>query len=331
MRIYINGIEEESFSFNEQPPPDSMPIFTNTSGKNQGIGFNSYYSSGGQSYEGYQSDIHFIDGQALGPEHFAVEDEFGYNPVKYTGTYGTNGFYLPFKAGEIGTDSSGNGNDFTVTGITDDDIVADSPTNNWCTLDPNQISAGPLTLAQGNLHATSSDGGVYGQYYPCAFGTMSAESGKWYAEFKSQGTKGGAGVAGLSNFPSEPHVFGKDGSNCFLTSTGELRGMSQDSSGYTAFGNGDIISVAMDLDNLKAYWAVNGAWITIGGTVGDPVSGQGGLAMDAISISGPYTFEWGNDTRDAPGIALANFGQRTFAYDPPEGYLALNSKNMENL
>ena len=71
-----------------------------------------------------------IDGQALGPEHFAQINEDGdYKPIPYAGTYGNNGYHLAFEASHIGKDLSGNGNDFEEQGLTPDSVFADNPCN----------------------------------------------------------------------------------------------------------------------------------------------------------------------------------------------------------
>ena len=69
-------------------------------------------------FNGYLADIHFIDGQALDPSNFGEFDTNGvWQPKAYAGSYGTNGFHLPFSdnstAAALGTDTSGNGNDWT--------------------------------------------------------------------------------------------------------------------------------------------------------------------------------------------------------------------------
>ena len=48
--------------------------------------------------DGYLAEVNFIDGQQLTPSSFGQTDATtgAWNPIKYTGTYGTNGFYLPF-------------------------------------------------------------------------------------------------------------------------------------------------------------------------------------------------------------------------------------------
>jgi len=141
---------------------------------------------------GYLAEFHCIDGLALGPEHFALENPCGaYNPIPYTGEYGNNGFYLPFEASDIGADHSGNNNDFTPSGLTADSVVADSPTNNYCTLNPLDLTGS--TYSNGNLTTTGN-----------ATTTFDGIDGKWYYEKDGvgvtvDGTVGTVG-AGTYNF-----------------------------------------------------------------------------------------------------------------------------------
>jgi hypothetical protein len=74
------------------------------------------------NFNGYLADIHFIDGQALDPSSFGEFDTNGvWQPIAYAGSYGTNGFHLPFSdnstAAALGTDTSGNGNTWTVNNM----------------------------------------------------------------------------------------------------------------------------------------------------------------------------------------------------------------------
>jgi hypothetical protein len=47
---------------------------------------------------GYISEFHLVDGTALTPTDFGEYDEDSgiWKPKAYTGSYGTNGFYLDF-------------------------------------------------------------------------------------------------------------------------------------------------------------------------------------------------------------------------------------------
>jgi hypothetical protein len=83
------------------------------------------------------SETYFIDGQALTPTDFGEFDADSgvWKPIAYTGTYGTNGFFLEFQdSGALGTDSSGEGNNFTVNNLTSIDQTTDTPTNNFATM-----------------------------------------------------------------------------------------------------------------------------------------------------------------------------------------------------
>jgi len=54
-------------------------------------------------FDGLLAEVNFIDGQALTPSSFGETDAtYGHwKPIEYTGTYGTNGFYLNFAGGGI--------------------------------------------------------------------------------------------------------------------------------------------------------------------------------------------------------------------------------------
>jgi hypothetical protein len=105
------------------------------------------------------SEYYMIDGQALDPTSFGEFDEDSgiWKPIAYTGTYGTNGFFLEFKdSSALGDDTSGNGNDFTVNNLTSIDQTTDTPTNNFATMNP-LTSHGTVTLAEGNQKLTVAD------------------------------------------------------------------------------------------------------------------------------------------------------------------------------
>jgi hypothetical protein len=119
MRLYVNGVEVTTFT-NRTNPSLNDEYGVNSTVAHQ-IGFNSV--AGGYYFNGYLADIHFIDGQALDPSSFGEFDTNGvWQPIDASGlTYGTNGFRLPFSdnstAAALGTDTSGNGNDWTVNNI----------------------------------------------------------------------------------------------------------------------------------------------------------------------------------------------------------------------
>jgi hypothetical protein len=149
-------------------------------------------------FSGYLADVYGIDGQALDPTSFGEFDDNGvWQPKAYSGSYGTNGFHLPFSdnstAAALGTDTSGNGNTWTVNNISvaagaGNDSLVDTPTNygddtgaggevrgNYATLNP--LDGAPGGLDNGNLDAT------YANAYP----TIIPGSGQWYYEVDGTG------------------------------------------------------------------------------------------------------------------------------------------------
>ena len=158
------------------------------------------------SFDGYIADFHHITGTALGPEEFGEYDANGvWVPKKYTGTYGTNGFFLDFSdPADIGADRSGNGNNFTPTGFIFDeaheesgsDWAPDSPTINQTFLF-NQLGGG----------VRQSGGGDTTWYYNSNAQWNNARSGyaaiptsgKWWIEwrFVNGNTRTNVSVTGL--------------------------------------------------------------------------------------------------------------------------------------
>jgi len=167
-RLYLNGVRLQAIGGNSEisQNADSWMMFD---GGTTNVGGDWFSST--REAKGYHAETHFIDGQTLGPEQFALTDSNGaYNPTPYTGTYGTTGFYLPFEASDIGADKSGNDNDFTPDGFTSESVVADSPTNNysvWMPFPAWFTSANDLpnySASNGNKSIQQSGAGEQGAY-----------------------------------------------------------------------------------------------------------------------------------------------------------------------
>ena len=109
-RLYVNGDEITDWNTNNNPTNQDYQINAATQHFMGRFG-----SSLGTSYfDGYLSDVHFIDGQALNPTSFAEEYYGVWVPKAYSGSYGTNGFHLDFDdTNPVGNDTSGNNNDWT--------------------------------------------------------------------------------------------------------------------------------------------------------------------------------------------------------------------------
>ena len=142
VKFYVNGeqIANSDLGTNVYPSQDiDTPFNNNSATYPMEIGNDSVFSIGGIAYSGYIAEFNFIDGSQLTPTSFGEFDEDSgiWKPKAYTGSYGTNGFYLDFEtAGSLGADSSGNSNNFSLVNITSADQATDTPTNNFCTLNP---------------------------------------------------------------------------------------------------------------------------------------------------------------------------------------------------
>jgi hypothetical protein len=169
VKLYINGIQQVlTPSYGDFPQNYSTFInytFQHRLGSNPDVA---------TYFDGYLSEVNFIDGQALTPSSFGeVNSDTGqWQAKEYEGAYGTNGFYLDFAdSGALGTDVSGNANTFTTSGLTSADQLTDTPTDNFPTLNP--LATGmAATLSDGNL--AFSFGGDDGA--PATFATGSTGS-----------------------------------------------------------------------------------------------------------------------------------------------------------
>jgi len=111
VKLYVNGSQVTSFSTSSYPSPSYDTAYWNNTNSHR-IGYQQGNSS--NYFEGYQANIHFIDGQALSASDFGESVNGIWVPKTYLGTYGTNGFWLRFDdSSQIGKDSSGRGNHWT--------------------------------------------------------------------------------------------------------------------------------------------------------------------------------------------------------------------------
>ena len=333
VKVYINGIQETSFSTANYPSQnyDSLWLYSNVRiGASDGGG--SYYAG----WNGYIAEYNAIDGQALTPASFGETDATTgqWNPIKYTGSYGTNGHYLNFSdnsgttATTLGKDSSGNGNNFTPTNLATSDAVKDSPTNNFCVF--NLLSKdGGSTLSNGNLQISSSD-------YGNNTGTFFLTSGKWYWEALGNGYVGG--ICGNSG---QNYSFSISGSGSKSIGYWHLNGWAYwdggNSGAGTSYSTSDVIGIALDMDNGTLKFYKNNTLIhdlTFGsGTIPDLSSGAFPVWNNGTSNnSKSANYNFGQDSSFAGNkTAQGNTdgsGQGDFYYAPPTGFKALCSANL---
>tara|TARA_Y100001963_G_scaffold134991_1_gene196155 strand:- start:278 stop:1690 length:1413 start_codon:yes stop_codon:yes gene_type:complete len=340
LRIYLNGTECSYATYNNFTEDGAGQV--SESGTKHWIG----RRNAGDYFDGYFAEMVLVDGSSLAPTSFGEYDEDSptiWKPKDVSGlTFGTNGFYLDFEdSSNLGNDANG-GTDLTESNLAATDQSLDSPTNNFPTLNVLYPTAN-LTFSEGNLNVVASDAN-----YRSISSTMGATAGKWYAEFKA--------VSGFSGVDKSVGIYRAD--NTYVSTTGLGNFTSGTTWSYGAAGlvrtnngtndteatftDGDIISIAMDLDNNKLYFAKNNSWINSG----DPTSGSTGTGAYAIVNATPkefYHFAVASISSGGAALWSCNFGSPSYAnssdaadangygafeYAPPSGYLALCTKNL---
>jgi len=322
VKVYINGTQVTAFAIATYPSLnyDTRYNVNVASYINSYVGASAYF-------DGYSAEFNSVDGQALTPSSFGSTNALTgvWQPARYTGTYGTNGFYLPFTDNSalttssnvgLGKDFSGNGNYWTTNNISITagvtyDSMTDVPTltsataANFAVLNP-LASSSFATLSGGNLNSSGNSATDNG----CVLATIGNSSGKWYWE-ETIGTV-------VSSYP-------RVGAMQAPAANGTYPGIATASAGYVAnggiqkngstlatvatFTTGDVIGMALDLTNLTfAFYKNNALQYTVTAlTAGTYFSGHGQYNGSTSSI---------------------NFGQRPFTYTPPSGFVALNTFNI---
>jgi len=99
MRIYVNGSEITSWATDNRATAitQNVNLGVNLSANPLFLGAISATVS---PTDGYMTNVNFVDGQQLTPNSFGTFNSYGvWQPINYGGSYGTNGFYLPFNSG----------------------------------------------------------------------------------------------------------------------------------------------------------------------------------------------------------------------------------------
>ena len=284
-------------------------------------------------FDGYLTEINFIDGQALTPNSFGTFNSYGvWQPITYGGSYGTNGFYLPFtnktSTTTLGYDFSPNGNNWTTNNISltagsTYDSMTDVPTltsataANYAVLNPIGGAGASLGINSGNLQwSYTANSNING------YATMYMQSGQWYVECEQTS---GTNTDVILGFATQ--AFGQQATASLATDSGYF--------GYTYAGrswnfgsntNGnptltvgtDVMNFAIDITNGKAWIGKNGTWFGSG----NPATGAN--PWWTFTAGTAYTFAMVVYN----AVGWINFGQRPFSSTLPTGFVALNTYNL---
>ena len=340
VKLYINGSQYTWDASTTYPAEDYEGDFNNTADEHM-IG-NGHH---GNYFDGYLADFYFIDGTQYAASTFGETNDNGvWFPIKASPTFGTNGFFMEFQqtgtsanASGMGADTSGNDNHLTPTNLTAEDVTTDTPTNNFCTLNPLNPTESNASFSEGNLRFTNALNSS--PHHALANGTMAVANGKWYWEVKVDdvgGTAMSIGAIEVTEFAKNDFT-GDNGVGYFNNGNFHYRG-TEDSDPNTYTTN-DIIGVALDMDNRAIYFHKNGTYEDSGDpTSGSSRTGAAGGTLHASNVtmvpavsnydSGACNVNFGNPAFSiSSGNADAN-GYGNFEYAVPSGYYALCTKNL---
>ena len=350
VKLYVNGVQETSFSTSTAPSQNQVLNFSNN-----GEEFRIGERDSGEYLDGSMTHIHFTDGYAYTASTFGETDSTsGIWKAKTSPsvTYGNNGFFLKFEnSAAMGTDSSGNTNTFTVSGTLTQNV--DTPDNNFCTNNPLDNYYYSSAFSNGNTTIVSSSSTGKYSYGTTTFGIPDGK--KIYCEVKMVAVSSGSIQArvGLISYPTTSATISV-GSTTYTygynTDSGNIVTGNAGSSYGNSFALGDIMGIAVDTVNNKLYFSKNGTWQNSG----NPESGATGTGAVSIADlgttnstnSGHYFLGFSDEANNAGATLSWNFGNGVFGttaissagtaasttgkfeYDVPTGYQPLSTKGL---
>ena len=358
IKIWVNGVQETSFATTANPSQNSdLGLFAANAQVSVGVSANN-----GFYYNGYLTHAALVYNTQLNADSFGEFDSDSgiWTPIDLSGlTFGAFSFWLKFEnSSALGTDSSGEGHDFTLNNITAADQATDSPSNSFCTINLpfEPYVGGAPTITEG---ATVMTGGSSGQQD--SYGTFALFKGKWYFEFSVLNVGGLAignmfgGVvkvnrllqSSINNAANGFHSHdGGWGGN--VGAVGVHDGSVSGFSTVSGAAVDKVVGVAVDMDNGKIWWASGGVYASSSGTVSNPATATLPQFSNLLTqypaepvvpaynhyvhqstTQGAFNFGGFQDHafRDVGTNSDAN-GHGSFAYTPPSGYFAICTKNL---
>ena len=327
IKLYINGVQETSFSTANYPSQNANLVIDGGAGYVRNYGDR---GDGAMYFDGAMSHIHYTQGTAYDSSAFGSTDsttgEWKINPSPSV-TYGSKGYFI-LKDGNSVTDQSGNSNNFTVGGgnLTK---TEDCPSNVFCVFSPIDIpvnssgSTGTIhDLSNGNLTLinTNSD-------YRQARSTFYLNKGKWYWEAKSTREGGSQSAVGVVL-------------NSYASGSGHRRlyqhnAKKYDDGGSSNYGatwtTNDIIGVALNLDDGEITFYKNGSSQGVAFTDLLTDIDDTGWTPFFASYNGDMSFNFGNGYFGTTAVSSAGTnasGIGIFEHDVPAGYTALSTKGL---
>ena len=333
VRFYVNGTEiTDKGSSGSGYPSQNLNTIINLSGQSTVHAIGKFGGSTGANFDGYMAEMNFIDGTQLTPSSFGETKNGVWIPKDVSGlTYGTLGFRLTFAdSSDLGNNanSTDGTNDFTtVSNLDSTDVVLDSPTNNFCTLQQLNTNdhRGEATLSRGALRieSTSTNRGF-------TTGTMKIHGKVYFEVLSHDGNNGFVGIQDITNDVNSS----KGQSLDFYLGTPRIDGTALSNTG--TFSDDDIMGVAVDVDAKSIQFFRNNSSVYSGNYTTDAEyfpfihDSSGGRTMDAIANFGQDSSFCGEKTSGSNNAQDSN-GKGDFYYAPPSGFLALCAANLPNV
>lgn len=306
-KVWVNGVQVSSFSTAGYPPLNADLQVMNTLAHKFGRYSTTINSHGGLAL------CRLFDGVAITADDVGEFSSEGvWIPKAYAGSYGTRGAYLDFSnPSSLGSDSSGNGNNFTLGSLTSANHRADGPTLACAWLTP-EIVGNNTSLSKANSRVTVSS---------VAFETVRGNilippSGKWYWECTVIGAPNATngprcGVVGEAESSSEQGIHESEFGYAYRwDGPAENNGVSKPyGDGYTM---NDVIGVAFDAAAGTLAFYLNGVY------QGEAYTGLSGWFYPAVSAGSSFVWE-------------VNFGQLGFVHDIPSGFRALTAESLPHV
>ena len=370
IKIYVNGVHLESgstnwtsagFGFPEVPALNSVMTSMNQNTQLNAIGAGISTSINYGYFDGYIAEVIMLDGVSTDCTSFGEFKDGIWIPKAYSGSFGTNGYHLDFAdSSAIGNDVSGNNNDWTANNLATSDVVPDSPTNNFATLNPLFNSVSQAVLSEGNLKAATAgfSSSAYGYGATSTFAIpkdkkiyievedTGAAGDNWFAGFATK-TSIEAGPAGNTGGSGAITVYNRsvkiNGTETDYGSSAGLGGL-----GVAKLAAGDILGCAIDGATGKVWFSRNGTYFKSpttddSGTTGNPSAGSneigtltGGTTDDVFFVLGGGTsadnifVNFGQDSVNVSSAAADANGLGTFEYAPPTDYVCLAASSLSD-
>ena len=349
IRVYCNNEEITSWNSTADPSLNEDISFT-TNGYTNYIGKFNWTNGTANYFDGSLSHFHFCDGYSYGPDSFGeIDSTTGEWKIKTSPSvsYGNNGYFI-FKDGDSLTDQSGNGNNWSTHNGTLTK-TEDNPSNIFATL--NSLASLPNTGVSTFTNGNTTSQGTNGSYVNGG-STLMMSSGKFYAEMKYVATSNASRCwIGITEDVAHISLINQDVGEYNVVYRSQTGGSNIEGGGENSYGDtwttGDIMGIALDLDNNRLFFSKNGTWQNSG----DPTSSTGAITTftaPASTFRGGWFFASGSDSNAQNNTVSWNFGNGFFGttavssaqnpddglgifeYDVPAGYKALSTKGLNS-